>query len=69
MFISVSGRIQARAKPFANVKRKNNLSNKRELEKIGYLTNIVETTVLVFCFFLQFRELTWTELLIAGLIH
>lgn len=67
MFISVSGRIQARAKPFANVKRKNNLSNKRELEKIGYLTNIVETTVLVF--FLQFRELTWTELLIAGLIH
>lgn len=50
VFISVSGRIQARAKPFANVKRKNNLSNKRELEKIGYLTNIVETTVLV-CFF------------------
>lgn len=63
VFISVSGRIQARAKPFTNVKRKNNLSNKRELEK----TNIVETTVLVF--FLQFRELTWTELLIAGLIH
>lgn len=51
VFISVSGRIQARAKPFANVKRKNNLSNKRELEKIGYLTNIVETTVLVFFFF------------------
>lgn len=69
VFISVSGRIQARAKPFTNVKRKNNLSNKRELEKIGYLTNIVETTVLVFFFFLQFRELTWTELLIAGLIH
>lgn len=68
VFISVSGRIQARAKPFTNVKRKNNLSNKRELEKIGYLTNIVETTVLV-VFFLQFRELTWTELLIAGLIH
>lgn len=64
----MSGRIQARAKPFANVKRKNNLSNKRELEKIGYLTNIVETTVLV-VFFLQFRELTWTEFLIAGLIH
>lgn len=51
VFISVSGRIQARAKPFANLKRKNNLSNKRELEKIGYLTNIVETTVLVFFFF------------------
>lgn len=51
VFISVSGRIQARAKPFANVKRKNNLSNKRELEKIGYLTNIVETTVLVVFFF------------------
>lgn len=51
VFISVSGRIQARAKPFTNVKRKNNLSNKRELEKIGYLTNIVETTVLVFWFF------------------
>lgn len=51
VFISVSGRIQARAKPFTNVKRKNNLSNKRELEKIGYLTNIVETTVLVFFFF------------------
>lgn len=51
VFISVSGRIQARAKPFANVKRKNNLSNKRELEKIGYLTNIVETTVPVFFFF------------------
>lgn len=50
VFISVSGRIQARAKPFTNVKRKNNLSNKRELEKIGYQTNIVETTVLV-CFF------------------
>lgn len=33
VFISVSGRIQARAKPFTNVKRKNNLSNKRELEK------------------------------------
>lgn len=51
VFISVSGRIQARAKPFTNVKRKNNLSNKRELEKIGYITNIVETTVLVFFFF------------------
>lgn len=51
VFISVSGRIQARAKPFTNVKRKNNLSNKRELEKIGYQTNIVETTVLVFFFF------------------
>lgn len=51
VFISVSGRIQARVKPFTNVKRKNNLSNKRELEKIGYLTNIVETTVLVFFFF------------------
>lgn len=51
VFISVSGRIQARAKPFTNVKRENNLSNKRELEKIGYLTNIVETTVLVFFFF------------------
>lgn len=50
VFISVSGRIQARAKPFTNVKRKNNLSNKRELEKIGYQTNIVETTVLVFFF-------------------
>lgn len=50
VFISVSGRIQARAKPFTNVKRKNNLSNKRELKKIGYLTNIVETTVLVFFF-------------------
>lgn len=51
VFISVSGRIQARAKTFTNVKRKNNLSNKRELEKIGYLTNIVETTVLGFFFF------------------
>lgn len=49
VFISVSGRIQARAKPFTNVKRKNNLSNKRELEKIGY--HIVETTVLVFFFY------------------
>lgn len=48
MFVSVSGRIQARAKPFANVKRKKTLSNRRELDKIGYLTNIVETTLIYF---------------------